>query len=98
VELLLELNLLVNLLCTQLLKLIFKYRDGSVLLFDALLQLCDLNLLEGDLVGHLLPNFPHTVPLGLGNAVLESLLHGFQLRPVDHDLRFKLDVLFLFQS
>jgi hypothetical protein len=29
---------------------------------------------------------------------LQSLLHGLQLRPVDHDLRFKLDVLLLFQG
>jgi hypothetical protein len=26
---------------------------------------------------------------------LQSLLHGLQLRPVDHDLRLKLDVLLL---
>jgi hypothetical protein len=98
VELPLELTFLFHLLGTQLLKLILKYHDGPILSFDALLQLCDLDLLEGDFVGHLLPDFTHAVPLGLGDAVLESLLHGLQLRPVDHDLRFKLDVLLLFQS
>lgn len=94
----LELTFLFHLLGTQLVKLILEYHDGPVLSLDALLQLRDLDLLEGDLVGHLLPDFAHAVPLGLGDAVLQSLLHGLQLRPVDHDLRFKLDVLLLFQG